>query len=337
MAVGTEPRTTNPSGFEDELSAISAQDHKALQETEELERMHGLQEQANQERQQSRITNIATNMAKKYGEKVVKTAAKNFLRAQLANPVVWIAAAILFLIIGSVLIGLMTTVVACNKPEAIFGGGLKGKIVVFGARVTQKAVDIFVTGGMLAYMEDNICKYVRLPEPASTDVQPPTRPVPAAGQDLVAITGIPTSGSLDARLRPCMLAHVQLVYRQAQRLGINFQITSAYRPGAYVAGSNPPRLSSHSRGEAVDVQIVPPGSLQDPVVRRRWMNDDDFQKKINTLVGLFESEGFRPAPGDTLDEYNHPTEGATGGHIHVEYNSPVNGNSYCTNPTNYDD
>jgi hypothetical protein len=63
--------------------------------------------------------------------------------------------------------------------------------------------------------------------------------------------------------------------------------------------------------------------------------------RVNRLAGLFEAEGFKPPAGDTLDEYTNPTEAATGGHIHAEYNIPPGQNgqldmtkSYCSNEVN---
>jgi hypothetical protein len=158
----------------------------------------------------------------------------------------------------------------------------------------------------------------------SSAVQSPTQDAPPTGQDLVAISGVPYEGVSDPRLRPCMLAHVQFIYNEAQKLGISFVITSAFRT-TVVADSG--SLSAHSRGEAVDIALRPRGDVNDPV----------FNKKIRTLVGIAEAAGFKPPQGDTLDEYNKPTVGATAGHIHIEYNTPPNGKSYCTTPTNYDE
>lgn len=87
---------------------------------------------------------------------------------------------------------------------------------------------------------------------------------------------------------------------------VDFVLTSAYRPGATVGTSGRP--SAHARGEAVDIALRPvPTSL----------NDD----RIDRLFRLAIEEGFTPEVGDTLDEYRKPTELATGGHIHIEFNT----------------
>lgn len=92
---------------------------------------------------------------------------------------------------------------------------------------------------------------------------------------------------------------------------INIVITSAYRPNS--SGS------AHQRGEAVDIAIRPsPTSNNDP--------------RIDQLVAI--AKKFFPGPaagarGDTLDEYRNPTEQATGGHVHVEFNTyTFNGQTY---------
>ncbi len=98
--------------------------------------------------------------------------------------------------------------------------------------------------------------------------------------------------------------------------GLDIIITSAYRPGSIVAGTG--RLSAHSRGEAVDIALrnpaVPIGS-SDP--------------RIAQLVQVSEQAGFAGISADVLDEYTNPTEGASGGHIHVEFNLKPDGTSYC--------
>lgn len=335
MAVGYDPRASNSGQLEEDLAAVNDADRATLTETQAREQQYAqeLEAESNQERQQSRLDNLkdkAKQQVKQFVKKEVKQLAKKYLkrvatRTILVNPYFWIAVAIVFIVVCMVVIFFMTSILACNNPEDLAGGGWKGKLIVFSARTVSR----IISPGTLDYFDNDLCPYFVITSKVANNTQPALGTSPAAGQDLVPISGIPTAGSLNARLRPCMQAHIELVYRQAQaqRPPINFVITSAYRPGAIVAGSNPPRLSSHARGEAIDVQIVPSGSL----------NDDAFQAKIARLIGLFETEGFSPPPGDTLDEYNDPTEGATGGHIHVEYNSPVNGRSYCTNPTNYDE
>ncbi len=101
---------------------------------------------------------------------------------------------------------------------------------------------------------------------------------------------------------------------------LDIVITSAYRPGAIVAGTN--RLSAHGRGEAVDIALRNPsisGPSSDP--------------RLTQLLEIARSIGFATPVGDTLDEYNRPTEGATGGHVHIEFNLQANGTTYCDGST----
>lgn len=93
-------------------------------------------------------------------------------------------------------------------------------------------------------------------------------------------------------------------------------ITSAYRPGAVVAGTN--RLSAHGRGEGVDIALRNPNySANDP--------------RLAQILQIARSVGFTPPAGDALDEYTNPTEGATGGHIHLEFNTNSSNVTYCDN------
>lgn len=97
---------------------------------------------------------------------------------------------------------------------------------------------------------------------------------------------------------------------------LDIVLTSAYRPGSIVTRTG--KLSAHSRGEAVDIALLNPTALQyssDPRVAR--------------LVQIAQSVGFTDPAGDTLDEYMNPTEGASGGHVHVEFNTQPNGKTYC--------
>ncbi len=98
--------------------------------------------------------------------------------------------------------------------------------------------------------------------------------------------------------------------------GLDIAITGAYRPGSIVAGTG--RLSAHSRGEAVDI------SLRNPQVP-----EHSSDPRIAELVQIAQSMGFTPTAGDTLDEYTNPTEGATAGHVHVEFNLKPDGTTYC--------
>lgn len=159
----------------------------------------------------------------------------------------------------------------------------------------------------------------------SGDIQQPTQASPPPGTDLVAIgSRVPVEGVSDPRLRECMLVHIEIIRAKAKTLGIDFVITSAYRPGALVGSTG--RLSAHGKGEAVDIALRPKGAVTDVA----------FMKKVRDVVGISLAEGFKYPAGNTLDEYSDPTEDATGGHIHIEYNTAPNGGSYCTLPTYHD-
>lgn len=97
---------------------------------------------------------------------------------------------------------------------------------------------------------------------------------------------------------------------------LDIVLTSAYRPGAVVKGTGKP--SAHGRGEAVDIALINPS-----------VPEHSSDLRIAQLVSLAKSLGFVPPPGDTLDEYTTPTEGATGGHVHIEFNLKADGTSYC--------
>src|SRR3989344_9102831 len=99
---------------------------------------------------------------------------------------------------------------------------------------------------------------------------------------------------------------------------LDITITSGYRPGSIVVGTG--RLSAHSRGEAVDI------ALRNPAV-----TTGSTDPRISQLVQIARAAGFTPAAGFTLDEYTTPTEGASAGHIHVEFNLQSDGKTYCDN------
>jgi hypothetical protein len=93
---------------------------------------------------------------------------------------------------------------------------------------------------------------------------------------------------------------------------INIVLTSAYRPGAIVYGSNPPRPSAHGRGEAFDVALRP----------RIGFHPNPPDPRISQLVSIGKS--LIGSRGDVLDEYNdphcNPSSPTCKGHIHVEFN-----------------
>jgi len=98
-------------------------------------------------------------------------------------------------------------------------------------------------------------------------------------------------------------------------------ITSAYRPNSFVDG-DPNRPSAHGRGEAFDI------ALRNPTVGFRPSPPDP---RIAEMISLARSiVGSR---GDVVDEYNNPSPGTTGPHIHIELNAGQCGTA-PTNPPN---
>ena len=94
-------------------------------------------------------------------------------------------------------------------------------------------------------------------------------------------------------------------------------LTSAYRPGA-VVDEDPRKQSAHSRGEAFDIALI------NPAVGFRPNPPDS---RIETVVSLAEGMGFVEPRGNVVDEYNNPSKGTRGPHIHVEFNA-----GHCPGP-----
>ncbi len=93
-----------------------------------------------------------------------------------------------------------------------------------------------------------------------------------------------------------------------------FVLTSAYRPG-------PP--SADSRGETVDIALRNP---TDPIGSK--------DPRIAQLIALIQSVGFKAPQGYIQNEYINPSPGATGGHIHVQFNTYKSNGvtyTYCDN------
>ncbi len=129
--------------------------------------------------------------------------------------------------------------------------------------------------------------------------------------DLVALSGVSVdSQTSDPRVRQCMLGKVQQIVGAAASAGVQVTITSAFRSGDFP--------SRHAFGEAVDISIRPPPS-------QPWSSNPQIAK----LVQIAKGAGFNPPPGDTIDEYNHPVERTSGGHVHVEFNKISADGSYC--------
>ncbi len=99
---------------------------------------------------------------------------------------------------------------------------------------------------------------------------------------------------------------------------IDIVLTSAYRPGALTARGTP---SAHGRGEAFDV------ALRNPTVPKFGTDP-----RIDALVEIGKSLGFVEPTGNTINEYSNPAENATGGHVHIEFNSGQCPGPAVTNP-----
>lgn len=322
-----------PSEFE--LDLAERQQEEELKRQQRLEQQRAQLEeeqiiaQTLEQEQQSGKSNPATDAIKDFVKDELKNLAKQGTKfaakraaqttigsAIISTAPVW--GTILGVIVGLILLLLIiigTFAYTCNQ-EGVTGTAARGSstLLNFVHKITFGYAGASVDICAMLSMGD---KTFSVPEPASAANQP-------VNSNMVPITGIPTEGTSNWQLRPCMLARVDNLYRSAQAQGISFVITSAFRPGAIVAGTG--KQSAHARGEAVDIAIRPPNP---PYNLAQYLADPNFQKKISTLVRLSVNEGFRPPVGDTLDEYNKPTEGATGGHIHIEFNLSSNGGSYC--------
>lgn len=118
---------------------------------------------------------------------------------------------------------------------------------------------------------------------------------------LVPITGVPVEGASDPRLRQCMLNKVQRLYQLSQEAGLEWVVTSAYRP--HSSGSY------HARGEAVDIAF-----------RNPPLGFFSSDPRIDQVIQLARSIGFVDPAGDVVDEYNQPSAKTEGPHIHLEFN-----------------
>ena len=126
---------------------------------------------------------------------------------------------------------------------------------------------------------------------------------------------VSVKAGVDGRATACMADKVKTIYDLAQAATppIEFEITGAYEPRTTASGG----VSAHSRGEAVDIGLRPPAALRS--------NDP----RIARLVAIARQVGFVPPAGNTLDEYANPAPNATAGHVHVEFNIPSDGGTFC--------
>jgi hypothetical protein len=121
MAVGYQPKE-NSAEFEEELAAVSAADQAEL-ERMELERMYGLEETREDDRQSLRrqATDAAKQVAKDYAKKEVKALASTAVKRGAASLVYYLsgtAGAVilgLILIIGIIVIVIASMDYACNS------------------------------------------------------------------------------------------------------------------------------------------------------------------------------------------------------------------------------
>lgn len=233
-----------------------------------------------------------------------KLGSKIFGEMILWQKIVLAFANVLALILIVLAIGLIVAI-----PTAICNsGGIKGTVIKAGAKVLS-------WGGVLPI---DLCKQLTFNSTTPQDATPQTNSSIVPPSDLVPITGVPIDpGTSDPRVRRCMLSYIQDLYKRSQQAKLDWVITGAYRPNAIVAGTD--NLSAHARGEAVDIALRNP---KDPLYSP--------DPRIDKLIGVAAVEGFRPAQGDTLDEYRYPTKGAIAGHAHIEFNiNQATNGSYC--------
>lgn len=146
--------------------------------------------------------------------------------------------------------------------------------------------------------------------------------LPSEPADLVFLSDIigydSIKNDIDDRARQCMANKIVRLLQASQQRGLDWVVTSAFRPGAVTVRPDGTRVpSAHSRGEAIDIAFR-------PAPTKPWSTN----QQIRDLVSLAKSVGFSPPNGDTLDEYNKPTEYATAAHIHIEFNR-AGGQIYC--------
>jgi hypothetical protein len=263
--------------------------------------------------QQNGTLGAAQSIAKDYGKNLVKNVAKEQAVAAASTVGSAIVASvwgpilgILLLVFGLVTFSLVAMIGVCNQ------GGAKGFFIKSASYVAS----------YLPGISEDICAALAINTTAPNLPQVTTPPT-GNPSDLVSLIGVvPVSPSAsDPRVAQCMLRRVQDLYNASVASGLNWTVTSAYRPGATTAT----RLeSAHSRGEAIDIALIPTPTK--PL---------STNTQIIQLVELAKAQGFRPPAGDTLDEYNRPNEKTTGGHIHIEFNiNSQTNSSYCLTGTN---
>jgi hypothetical protein len=319
----------NPSDFAEELQAASEGDSSDQQVKKDLDQDKNQDRAANVRQAaadavKQKANQAAKNAMKKVGGKALGTLGKVGARSAIVAAFPWLLPVLGILAAIVLLFGLAASVIlltaeACNGNGGdTWSGWAAAKVV----QISSKAADFF---GQDAYA---VCK--DFGDMTSNQMFQTTRTqdIPSATAPPRDLVQIPAS-LYDAaqvsnpQLRKCMLDRVQIILNKFQATvyatGARAIITSAYRPGAVVEDTR--AASAHSRGEAVDIVVRPTPS--------DWRTNRDFLRQVNLLTSIALSEGFQPPQGDTLNEYLRPTSGATGGHVHVEFNLGPNGASYC--------
>lgn len=282
-----------PSDLEEQLA-------EEQQRQEELERL----QQQERQRAQSGVGGQAKEFLKQQAKQAVKKvairagkklAARGAASILAATAPWWGTALLVIAGIGLILfVVIMIPVVACNASVTDGLGVAAMKVIV-------------------AAIPGDVCAAFKI-----NSVSPLVRPqltTPDDPQDLVSLAGlgIPVKPGIgDDRARQCMGAKVLRLRDLSRAEGIEWEITSAYRPGD--------QPSRHAFGEGVDI------ALRNPTA---GLGSSD--PRIDRLVALARQVGFAPPPGDTVDEYRNRTERTTGGHIHIEFNasSTSRTGSYC--------
>ncbi len=152
--------------------------------------------------------------------------------------------------------------------------------------------------------QGDFCKDLKTATDIAQQNAPSNQPNPALPTGMVDIPiGLyspsnfyPTVRGDYPQVKQAVLDKINEVYRLAQAAGLSIIITSARREAPFFA------FSCHFLGEAVDFVIT-----QQPT-----------QARIAKLFEIGQTAGF----GYVRDEYNNPSENATGsGHIHMQLNT----------------
>jgi hypothetical protein len=272
---------------------------KQHQEFEAIQQQDRLRQQQ-QQSPQNQLMEAGKQVAKDYAKQTVKKGIWSFLAgtSEIWGPAVAILV-VIGLVIGLFFFVVTTAIAYCNQ------GGLSG----FAANTLSNFN--WLRGG------GDFCETLAINTQTAVENAPKPPMVPGEPDDLVYLEdfNIPVKIDIDGRATRCMVGKIQAIYAASQQAGIDWVITDAFRTGGQTAGGG---VSAHSRGEAVDI------ALRDPTVD---LGSND--PRINQLLAIARNAGFVGPSGDTLDEYRNPAPNATAGHVHVEFNIPAGGGTYC--------